>query len=321
MTSGTELPAVLVDHAQVHQQMRRQLLLPEVRALQVEAALLARHVAWDFGELPELMEVCKGGQTLIGFPALIDHRTHVEIEVFDEPAIAAQKHRAGLRRLFALQLRDPLKYLQKNLPALRPVEVAYLTLGTAVELREQIVELALERAFLAAPLPHDAASFARRLDEGRGRLTLIAQDIARNAATILDEYAGAQRKLKEARAPRATVDDIAAQLARLMPARFLVETPWSQLAHLPRYLKAIVMRLDKVRVDPARDLQRMAELRPLEQRYARRRAERRGAPDERLEDYRWLLEELRVSLFAQELRTPQPVSVKRLDKAWAQLEA
>ena len=263
----------------------------------------------------------RGGQTLIGFPALIDHRTHVEIELFDEPEIAAQKHRAGLRRLFALQLREPLKYLEKNLPALRSAEMAYLSLSAPSELVEQVVQLALERAFLAVPLPHDAASFARRLEEGRGRLTLIAQDVARNAATILAEYAVVQRKLKEARAPRETVDDIAAHLARLMPARFLVETPWSQLAHLPRYLRAIVMRLDKVRVDPARDVQRMAELRPLEQRYARRRAERRGSVDERLEDYRWLLEELRVSLFAQELRTPQPVSVKRLDKAWAQVGA
>jgi ATP-dependent helicase HrpA len=278
-------------------------------------------VAWTFGELPELLEVRKGGQMLIGFPALIDRDTHVEVEVFDEPGIAARKHRAGLRRLFALQLREPLKHLEKNLPALRQAEIAYLPLGTAAELRAQVVELALDRAFLGEPLPHDAASFARRLDEGRGRLALIAQEVARSTASILAEYGAAQRKLKEARAPKETADDVAAQLARLLPARFLADTPWSQLAHLPRYLKAIVMRLDKVRADPARDAQRLAELRPLEQRYARRLAERRGAPDSRLDDYRWLLEELRVSLFAQELRTPQPVSVKRLDKAWAQVGA
>jgi ATP-dependent helicase HrpA len=81
------------------------------------------------------------------------------------------------------------------------------------------------------------------------------------------------------------------------------------------------MRLDKLRADPARDTQQMAALRPLEQRYLRLTVERRGAPDARLEEFRWLLEELRVSLFAQELRTPQPVSVKRLEKAWAQLVA
>jgi ATP-dependent helicase HrpA len=279
-----------------------------------------QHTRWDFGELPELMEVRRGTQALIGFPALIDKATHVEIEVFDEPEVAAARHRAGLRRLVALQIRDALKFLEKNIPNLQKMAVAYMTLGTAEELREQIVELALERAFLAEPLPNDASSFARRLAEGRGRLTLIAGEIARAAEAVLAEFAAASRKLKDARPPQEAADDIAAQLQRLVPKRFVVNTPWSQLAHLPRYLKAIVMRLDKLRGDAARDSQRLAELRPLEQRYLRLFAERRGAPDARLEEFRWLLEELRVSFFAQELRTPQPVSVKRLEKFWAQLE-
>jgi len=109
------------------------------------------------------------------------------------------------------------------------------------------------------------------------------------------------------------------QRVRLVPKRFVLQTPYAQLQHLPRYLKAVTLRLDKLRADPARDAQRLAELRPLEQRYVRRLAELKGAGDARLDEYRWLLEELRVSLFAQELRTPQPVSAKRLDKAWAQL--
>jgi ATP-dependent helicase HrpA len=112
---------------------------------------------------------------------------------------------------------------------------------------------------------------------------------------------------------------MAAQLARLVGRRFLADTPWQALQHLPRYLKAVTMRLDKLRTDPARDAARLAELRPLEQRWLRRLSELKGSHDARLEEYRWLLEELRVSLFAQELRTPQPVSSKRLDKFWAQL--
>jgi len=90
---------------------------------------------------------------------------------------------------------------------------------------------------------------------------------------------------------------------------------------LPRYLKAITLRLEKVRADPSRDATRLAELRPQEQRYWRLVAERKGQVDARMQEFRWLLEELRVSFFAQELRTPQPVSVKRLDKAWAQINA
>ena len=92
--------------------------------------------------------------------------------------MAAAKHRAGLRRLVALQIRDALKYLEKNIPDLQKMAVAFMPLGSADELRDQIIELALDRAFLADPLPTDAASFARRMDEGRGRLTLIANEIA-----------------------------------------------------------------------------------------------------------------------------------------------
>ena len=106
---------------------------------------------------------------------------------------------------------------------------------------------------------------------------------------------------------------------RLVPKQFLPRTPWGQLQHFPRYLKAVQARLDKLRADPERDAKLLAELRPLEQRWQRRVAELKGGADARLDEYRWLLEELRVSFFAQELRTPQPVSVKRLDKAWLQL--
>ncbi|WP_375142640.1 ATP-dependent RNA helicase HrpA [Ideonella benzenivorans] len=278
-----------------------------------------RLTAWTFGELPELMEIRKGGQTLIGFPALIDHGDHVEIEVFDEPEVAAARHRAGLRRLVALQIREPLKYLEKNIPDLTRMAVAYMPLGTAEELKAQIIDVALDKAFLADPLPQDKTAFERRIEEGRSRLNLIAQEVARLAGTILTEYAAATRKLKDARPPKEVAEDVTAQLQRLMPKRFVALTPYAQLQHFPRYLKGIVMRLDKLRADPARDAQRLSELRPLEQRHQRRLADLKGQADSRLDDFRWQLEELRVSLFAQELRTPQPVSVKRLEKTWAQL--
>ncbi|MGE0329438.1 MAG: ATP-dependent RNA helicase HrpA [Ramlibacter sp.] len=278
-----------------------------------------RHTTWTFGELSELMEIRKGGQTLIGFPALVDQRDAVTIEVFDEPQVAAAKHRAGLRRLFALQIRDALKYLEKNIPDLQKMAVAYMPLGTQEDLREQIIDVALDRAFLLDPLPQDEADFKRRVEEGRARLTLIANEVARLAATILIEYAAAARKLKDTRNQPDATADVAQQLQRLVPKRFMAATPWPQLQHFARYLKAVTLRLDKLRTDPARDAARLAELRPQEQRYWRLVAERKGAVDERMQELRWLLEELRVSFFAQELRTPQPVSVKRLDKVWAQL--
>ena len=274
---------------------------------------------WTFGELPELLEVRKGGQTLIGFPALIDKGNHVEIEVFDEPEVAAAKHRAGLRRLIALQLKEPLKFLEKNIPDLQRMSVLFMGLGTAEELRDQIIGVALDRAFLGDPLPTDPFAFKKRIEEGRSRLNLIAQEVARAVHAVLQELANATRKLKDSRPSKDVSDDITAQLQRLVPKRFAIDTPWAQLQHLPRYLKAITTRLDKLRADPARDAKLMSEAKPLEQRYTRRLAELKGVKDARLDDFRWQLEELRVSLFAQELRTPQPVSVKRLDKVWAQL--
>jgi ATP-dependent helicase HrpA len=289
-----------------------------------------RYTAWIFGELPELMEINKGGQTLIGFPALIDLQDAVSIEVFDEPDVAAAKHQAGLRRLFALHIKDALKYLEKNIPDLTKMAAAYMLVGRAAdnsgggtieELREQIIAKALDRAFLLDPLPTNAAEFTKRLEEGRGRLTLISSEIARLVATILQEYATAARKLKDTKnAPDATAD-AATQLARLMPKRFIAVTPFTQLHHFARYLKAITARLDKYRADPTRDATKLAELRPSEQNYWRLVAERKGAVDDRMMEFRWLLEELRVSFFAQELRTPQPVSVKRLDKLWVQIKS
>jgi ATP-dependent helicase HrpA len=283
------------------------------------AALAAPLTGWTFGVLPELLELRKGGQSVVGFPALVDRGTHAEIEVYDEPEEAARVHRAGLRRLFALELREPLRLLERGLPDLQRLGAWYLPLGTLEELKAQIVDVALERAFLGDPLPQDETGFRARLEAGRGRLVLIAQEVARQAGTVLAEYAAAARKLKDSRPPKDVQDDVAAQLARLVGRRFLVETPWHALQHLPRYLKAVTMRLDKQRGDPARDASRLAELRPLEQRWLRRLAELKGARDARLDEYRWLLEELRVSLYAQELRTPQPVSAKRLDKFWAQI--
>lgn len=289
-----------------------------------------RYTSWSFGELPELMEISKGKQTLIGFPALIDLGDAVTIEVFDEPDVAAAKHRAGLRRLFALQIRDALKYLEKNLPDLQKMATAYMLVGRAAdnsgggtleELREQIIEVALDRAFLLEPLPTNEADFMKRIADGRGRLTLIASEVARLAAAILVEFAAAQRKIKDTKNAAEAAADAAQQLQRLVPKRFLTATPYTQLQHFPRYLKAITLRLEKWRVDPARDAARLAELRPQEQRYWRLVAERKGAMDARLQELRWLLEELRVSFFAQELRTPQPVSIKRLDKLWVQLNS
>ena len=116
----------------------------------------------------------------------------------------------------------------------------------------------------------------------------------------------------------AAVADIEAQVKRLVGKHFVADTAFERLNHLPRYLKAAQVRLDKLKADPARDARLSAEYQPLWVNYERRAIQlaKAGVDDPQVEQFRWLLEELRVNLFAQELKTPVPVSVKRLQKQW-----
>ncbi|SFT74602.1 ATP-dependent RNA helicase HrpA [Paraburkholderia aspalathi] len=283
-------------------------------------ALYEKLTTWNFGKLPELLEIRRGGQTLFGYPALVDRGTHCDVEVFDSPDEAARIHRAGLRRLFALQLKEPIKYLEKNLPGLREMAMQFMPRGTQEELRDQLIDTALDRACLQDPLPADDVSFHTRRDEGRSRLTLLAQEIARLVGQILTEYATVTKKLVQAKSFAAAHADMQNQLDGLIGKRFVVDTSYAQLAHFPRYLKGIALRIDKLKADSARDARQFAEFHPLLQNYQRALAQRGGVLDPRLSEFRWLLEELRISLFAQELRTPMPVSVKRLYKVWESMQ-
>jgi len=268
-----------------------------------------RYAGWTMGDLPELMEIERGGQTLVGYPALVDEGEAVTLQVFESPEKARELHRAGVLRLLAIAFRDRIRDLERSL-------AKDVVLGP---LKADVVAAALTRTFLQESLPSTQADFAKRLDEGRSRFTLITQEIARTASGILAERAAIEKKLNSLeKAHPQTVQDVRQQLSRLLAPGWLARTPWERLQHLPRYLKAVSMRLDKVRAAPARDARLAAELAAIEQPYRREAAARarHGAPGAEFEQFGWLLEELRVSLFAQELKTPVPVSVKRLAKLW-----
>ena len=276
-----------------------------------------RYTGWTMGDLPELMEIERGGQMLVGYPALVDEgkegpNAGVTLQVFDSPEKAREVHRAGVLRLLAIAFRERIRDLERSL-------AKDVVLGP---LKADVIAAALTRTFLQDSVPSAQADFARRLDEGRSRFTLIAQEIARTASGILAERAAIEKKLKLAeKAQTQTVQDVQQQLSRLLAPGWLARTPWERLQHLPRYLRAASMRLDKLRADPARDGRLAAELASIEQPYRREAAARarHGAPGADFEQFGWLLEELRVSLFAQELKTPVPVSVKRLTKLWQSL--
>ncbi len=287
----------------------------EMKEESADAALQGL-TSWSFGELPEIMEVKAGGRTVNGFPALVDEGDTVALRVLDTPEKAAAAHRRGLRRLFALELREQVKFVEKSLP--RELGLLFMPWGTEAELKTQIIAATLERTCMLEPLPAGAEAFAKRKDEARARISLVAQEIARLVGAILMEHAALQKKLAQLKALPAVAEDIKAQCAELLPKGFVEAMPFERLAHFPRYLKAASLRVDKLRADPARDARLAQEFAALYKPWERERLARRksGAPDPWLEDFRWLLEELRVALFAQELKTPTPVSAKRLQKAW-----
>lgn len=230
---------------------------------------------------------------------------------------AAEIQRLDLRGQFALALREQFKFVEKSLP--RELGLQFMPFGSEAELKEQIAAVALERTCLAEPLAEGEAAFAARLAQAKGRVVLVAQEVARLLGAILAEHAVVQKKLAAAQKafPQACAD-IAAQLGALLPKNFIVATPYERLQHFPRYLKAVALRLDKARNDSARDAKLLAEWQMLARSWEREYGQMRkaGTQDAFLEEFRWLLEELRVALFAQELRTPSPVSTKRLQKMW-----
>jgi ATP-dependent helicase HrpA len=274
---------------------------------------------WSFDALPELLEIQQGKQTLIGFPALVDRVTHCDLEVFDDPNEAATVHKHGLQRLFSLQLKEQLKYLEKNVAGLQQMGMQFMALGSQEELRDQIIQAGLTRACLQLPLPTNANEFNQRRDEGKARLNLLVNEIARLIGQILGEYHSLPKKLQSLKSHPAAQADMHAQLQSLIHKRFVVETEHGQLAHFPRYLKAVQVRLDKLRTDPTRDVRLMSEWQQAAMPW--QRALKSGAhSDPKMHEFRWMLEELRVSLFAQELKTPMPVSVKRLQKVWESMQ-
>ncbi len=275
--------------------------------------------SWCFEELPEIMEIRRGGQSVIGYPALVDEGNGCRIDVFDEAHVANRHHKAGLLRLFRIALREPIKFIDKNLPQSLKLGVLFMPLGTWEDLRTQIVDAAITRAVLSDQWPRTAEQFDVAQQQARERIGLLAQEIARLVLEILEIWTDVQKRLIQFKVHVNACRDIKMQLTELMAKDFVTQTPYEQLRHFPRYLSAILVRFDSLRADADKDQLRMNEMAPLISNYQRARTELAGVPDKALDDFRWMLEELRVALFAQRLRTPYPVSVKRLHKAWQAL--
>lgn len=290
------------------------------QAAPVPAAMpeqLSGLTSWSFGELPELLEIKIGHRSLIGFPALQDDGDSVSLRPCDTEDEAARVHRKGLVRLFALTLKDQVRAIER-LPGIRELALQFMAFGGEAELKAQLVEATMVRCCLMEPLPEDQSGFEQRAQEAKTRLSLVAQELMRLVGGLMTECSSLQKRFGQLKAYPEVLEDMQGQLGRLLPKNFLVVWPFERLTHFQRYLKGIGVRIDKLRNNVARDAQLMAEWKSLANVWEREWIARQkaGVADAQLEEFRWMLEELRVGLFAQELKTPMPVSVKRLQKIW-----
>ena len=278
---------------------------------------------WDFGELPEEVSFVRNGIQLRGYPGLVvETGAPLRLRVLDSPLRAEAATRAGLRRLIAWRLGPAFKQLARDLPHFQRMTLHYVGLGNQEALREDVLDAILDRAFLAEPsLPRDRTAFDALLERGKTRLAAARVEVCELADAVLAAYHEVRRSLSDDPIWVEAMADVRDQLARLVYPGFLSQTPPEWLPHLPRYLRAITLRLQKLRQAPDKDRQRRGDIIRLWeacQRQLARNAEREWH-DPELIRFRWLLEELRVSQFAQELRTLVPVSVKRLEEQWGRI--
>jgi len=280
-----------------------------------------RHTDWNFGNWQSEINLSQGAQQLIAYPALVDKSDHCRIEVFDNPEQAKAQHEQGLKRLFLLQLREAERFQKRALKRdLLGAAMHFRTLGNQDELISQIIDCAVGQAALSQPWPQNETEFRARVQEARQAFNTTCQEVAKLVTQILALWNEVREALPQFQAQQSAYEDMQSQLHRLMHKRFIVDVPYTQLRHYPRYLRALLMRMDKIRTDPLRDQRWQAEITALTVPFLGAQAKITGSWPPKFRAFQWQLEELRVSLFAQELRTPQPVSAKRLSRAWAAVE-
>lgn len=276
---------------------------------------------WDFGDLPPTLSFNRDGKTLTGYSALEDQVDSVAVKLFDTPEAAIGAHRGGVRRLMRFELKEQMKQLEKGLPGFNQYALLLRHLISPEDLREDMLTAIADRAFIGEDeLPRSNAEFMTLKARARTRLPAVVEAACRLATSIAQEYQPLMQKLNSLPPAMSRIKrEVEEQCARLLPKRFFSQTPWERLHHLPRYLKAMTLRLEKYPGAIERDARSSQAVQQIWQRWEDKVnvLKKNGAEvSEALIDYRWLIEELRVSLFAQELKTPFPVSIKRLDKAW-----
>jgi len=280
---------------------------------------------WDFGDLPQTLTFSKDGRQLTGYPGLEDNTESVAVKLFDTAEAAAVSHRKGVCRLMRFELKEQMKQLEKGLPGFNQYALLLRAVMNPDQLREDMLQAIADRAFIAEDaLPRTNAEFMQLKTRARTRLPAVTEALTRQAQLIANEYQVLTAQLQKMTPVTQKIKrECEQQLQGLLYQGFFSRTPWEQLPHLPRYLKAIKMRIDKYPTSIERDGRHAQALAQIEQRWQQKIEQLRKAHlpvTSQLQDFAWQLQELRVSLFAQELRTPYPVSIKRLEKLWQEMQ-
>ncbi len=281
---------------------------------------------WDLGDLPERWRSTQAGIEIESYPALQDDGDSVSVALHDYPAQAELAHRRGLLRLYQLQCSQPLRYLRKNLLRGNAANLLLAGAGLARDaLLDDLLDAVFARAFLEVSVPpRSEADFQLGLQTGRGELVTIGNDYERILLAAFEPLVAARTRLAalEDKALAYAREDMDGQLQGLLGEGFCYRTPWDRMGHYPRYIKALLTRLERLTAQPGKDRghsETLAELQAPLAAYLEQEPQALQLNPELLE-YRWMLEELRVSFFAQSLGTSQPVSAKRLGEQWARVE-
>ncbi|HHS1629897.1 TPA: DUF3418 domain-containing protein [Neisseria meningitidis] len=276
---------------------------------------------WDIGILPESIKFARGKQQLTGYLGLQKEKDgRIALRLFDTSAAAEQAHRQGVIELMKLQLKEQVKDLNKGIQGQGFTQAAMLLKHiNADTLRDDLTQAVCDRAFIGEDeLPRNEKAFKEQIKRARSRLPAVKEALSR----YLQETAAAYAELNGKLGKHPLTHLLRLRLQTLLAAGFATRTPWAQWPRLPIYLKTMTLRLEKYSSNPARDAAREADTQELEQMWQEKTDSliKQGLPiSDGLAAFKWMIEELRVSLFAQELKTPYPVSVKRLLKEWEDL--
>lgn len=272
--------------------------------------------AWDIGTLPESIKFARGKQQLTGYLGLQKEKDgRIALRLFDTTEAAEQAHRQGVIELMKLQLKEQVKDLNKGIQGFTQAAMLLKHIN-ADTLRDDLTQAVCDRAFIGEDeLPRNEKAFKEQIKRARSRLPAVKEALSR----YLQETAAAYAELNSKLGKHPLTHLLRQRLQTLLAPGFASHTPWAQWPRLPIYLKAMTLRLEKYSSNPARDAAREADIQELEQMWQEKTDSliKQGFPiSDDLAGFKWMIEELRVSLFAQELKTPYPVSVKRLLKVW-----